>query len=129
MPVHVIERRTKLERLARTLEAQLGRDATDEELAAASGLPLNHVREALGAVEASVSLNQSAGGADESELGDAFPDPDADDPLEEADEAQRRHSIRRALAALPERERRIVVLRYGFVGERGRSTRSGTSSA
>jgi len=66
---------------------------------------------------ASVSLNQSAGGADESELGDAFPDPDVDDPLEEADEAQRGQTIRRALAALPEREHRIVELRYGFVGE------------
>jgi RNA polymerase primary sigma factor len=117
VPVHVIERRTKLARLAGTLEAELGRDATDEELAAASGLPLHHVREALGVVEASVSLNQSAGAADDGELGDAVPDPDADDPLEEADEAQRRQSIRRALAALPERERRIVELRYGFAGE------------
>jgi RNA polymerase primary sigma factor len=117
VPVHVIERRTKLERLARMLEVELGRETTHEELAAESGLPLQHVQEALSAVEASVSLNQAAGGADEGELGDAFADPDADDPFEEADDAHRRQSVRRAIAALPERERRIVELRYGFVGE------------
>jgi RNA polymerase primary sigma factor len=117
VPAHVVERRNKLQRVARLLEAELGREATDEELAAASGLPLQHVQEALGAVEASVSLNQAAGTADEVELGDALADPHADDPLEEADGAHRRQRVRRALADLPERERRIVELRFGFDGE------------
>jgi len=39
VPVHVIERRTKLERVARMLELDLGRGPTDEELAAESGMP------------------------------------------------------------------------------------------
>jgi RNA polymerase primary sigma factor len=117
VPVHVIERRNKLERLARMLEVELGREATYQELAEGSGLPLDHVQQALDAVEASVSLNQAAGSADEGELGDVFADPDAEDPLEGADEAYRRHLARVALRALPERERRVVELRFGFEGE------------
>src|SRR5882724_4494367 len=88
VPVHVVERQQKLGRAARRLEVELGREATKQELAEATGLPLQHVDEALGAAQASVSLNQTVGADDEGALG-----------------------------ALPERERRILELRFGFEGE------------
>ena len=68
VPVHVVERQQKLSRAARRLEVELGREATKEELAEATGLPLQHVEEALGAAHASVSLNQTVGADDEGEL-------------------------------------------------------------
>ncbi|HEV3408147.1 MAG TPA: sigma-70 family RNA polymerase sigma factor, partial [Gaiellaceae bacterium] len=70
VPVHVVERQQKLGRAARRLEVELGRDATKEELAEATGLPVQHVDEALSAAQASVSLNQSVGADEEGELGD-----------------------------------------------------------
>ena len=70
VPVHVVERQQKLSRAARRLEVELGREATKEELAEATGLPMQHVDEALGAAHASVSLNQTVGADDEGELGD-----------------------------------------------------------
>jgi RNA polymerase primary sigma factor len=117
VPVHVVERQQKLGRAARRLEVELGREATKEELAEATGLPLQHVDEALGAAQASVSLNQTVGADDEGELGDLFADREAADPFEEAEESLRRQGVRRALDALPERERRILELRFGFEGE------------
>ena len=156
IPVHVLERRRKVESTARRLEAELGRaptrdelatevgvsvqrvdealglarttvslnqavgsdgEATKEELAEATGLPIQHVDEALGAAQASVSLNQTVGADDEGELGDLFADREAADPFEEAEESLRRQGVRRALDALPERERRILELRFGFEGE------------
>jgi RNA polymerase primary sigma factor len=117
VPVHVVERQQKLGRAARRLEVELGREATKEELAEATGLPLQHVDEALGAAQASVSLNQTVGADDEGELGDLFADREAPDPFEEAEESLRRQGVRRALDALPERERRILELRFGFDGE------------
>jgi RNA polymerase primary sigma factor len=117
VPVHVVERQQKLSRAARRLEVELGREATKEELAEATGLPMQHVEEALGAAHASVSLNQTVGADDEGELGDLFADRDAADPFEEAEESLRRQGVRRALDALPERERRILELRFGFDGE------------
>ena len=117
VPVHVVERQQKLSRAARRLEVELGREATKLELAEATGLPIQHVEEALGAAHASVSLNQTVGADDEGELGDLFADREAADPFEEAEESLRRQGIRRALDALPERERRILELRFGFEGE------------
>jgi RNA polymerase primary sigma factor len=117
VPVHVVERQQKLGRAARRLEVELGRDATREERAEATGLPVQHVDEALGAAQASVSLNQSVGADDEGELGDLFADREAADPFDEAEESLRKQGVRRALDALPERERRILELRFGFEGE------------
>ena len=117
VPVHVVERQQKLSRAARRLEVELGREATKEELAEATGLPLQHVDEALGAAQASVSLNQTVGSDDEGELGDLFADREAVDPFDEAEESLRRQGVRKALDALPERERRILELRFGFEGE------------
>ena len=117
VPVHVVERQQKLSRAARRLEVELGREATKEELAEATGLPIQHVDEALGAASASVSLNQTVGADDEGELGDLFADREAPDPFEEAEESLRRQGVRKALDALPERERRILELRFGFEGE------------
>ncbi len=117
VPVHVVERQQKLSRAARRLEVELGREATKLELAEATGLPMQHVDEALGAAHASVSLNQTVGADDEGELGDLFADREAADPFDEAEESLRRQGVRRALDALPERERRILELRFGFEGE------------
>ncbi|HEX6229579.1 MAG TPA: sigma factor-like helix-turn-helix DNA-binding protein, partial [Solirubrobacterales bacterium] len=78
---------------------------------------LQHVEEALGAVEASVSLNQAVGTDGDGELGDLFADPEAADPAEEAGDTLRRQAVRSALAALPELERRVLELRFGFDGE------------
>jgi RNA polymerase primary sigma factor len=117
VPVHVVERQQKLGRAARRLEVELGRDATKEELAEATGLPVQHVDEALSAAQASVSLNQSVGADEEGELGDLFADREAPDPFDEAEESLRKQGVRKALDALPERERRILELRFGFEGD------------
>jgi RNA polymerase primary sigma factor len=117
VPAHVHERRAKLARLGREFEVQHGREPTIEELAGLTGYAERHVEEALGAVEVSVSLNQAVGEDGGGELGDLFADLDALDPAEEAAEALRRRSVRVALQSLPEQERRILELRFGFEGE------------
>ena len=117
VPVHVNERRLKLSRTSNQLQAKLGRDPSREELAEASGLSLQHVDEALDAADAPVSLNASVGSDGDAELGDLFSDPTATDPAEDAAESLKRQTVQKAIAQLPERQRRIVELRYGFGGE------------
>ncbi|MGB2954144.1 MAG: sigma-70 family RNA polymerase sigma factor [Gaiellaceae bacterium] len=114
VPTHVHERRVKLARAQNRLQTQLGRDPTREELVEATGLPLKHVDEALDAAEAPVSLNQSVGSDQDGELGDLFGDPSASDPAEEAAESLRRQAVRDALKRLPERQRQVLELRFGF---------------
>jgi RNA polymerase primary sigma factor len=117
VPTHVHERRNKLSAAARKLELELGRPATYEELAEATGLSLLHVEEALDIVEARVSLNRPVGSDSDGELGDLFADENADDPEVAADDYLRGQAVRLALAELPELERRILELRYGLDGE------------
>jgi RNA polymerase primary sigma factor len=117
VPAHVHERRMKIARLGREFEAEHGREPTIDELAQLTGYELQHVEEALGAVEASVSLNQAVGADGDAELGDLFADPEAADPAEEAGDVLRRDAVRAALGGLPELERRILELRFGFGGE------------
>ena len=117
VPVHVHERRLKLARVRGQLQAKLGREATREELADAAKLPLQHVEEALDAADADVSLNQPVGSTEDAELGELFSDPTASDPAEEAAASFRRQAVRRAIAKLPEREQRIVELRFGLDSE------------
>jgi RNA polymerase primary sigma factor len=117
VPVHVHERRIKIAREANKLQAQLGRDATREEIADATKMPLQHVVEALDAAAANVSLNQQVGSEGDGELGDLFADTTSADPSEEAADAFRRQTVRAAIAELPDRERRIIELRFGLDGE------------
>jgi RNA polymerase primary sigma factor len=116
IPVHVQERRIKLNRASAELQAKLGREATIDELAEVTRLKREHVVEALDAVD-SISLNQGLGSDGDSELGDLFADESSVDPAEEAVDAVRRQRIQRAVADLPERQRRIIELRFGFGGE------------
>jgi RNA polymerase primary sigma factor len=117
VPTHVHERRVKLARERKRLEVKLEREPTPEELAEATGLDLQHVREALEVAEVSASLNQAIGSDGDGELGDLFADTNAVDPLEQADESLRHLAVREALKRLPERERRVLELRFGFNGQ------------
>jgi RNA polymerase primary sigma factor len=114
IPVHVQERRQKLRRARQRLEATHGRMPTVEELATATQLKRHHVEEALEAAEASVSLNQAVGEGGDAELGDLFADRTAADTVDLVDLSVTRARVREALDLLPERERRVLELRFGF---------------
>jgi RNA polymerase primary sigma factor len=114
VPVHVHERRQKLGRAAQRLQLELGRDATVEELANATNLRLDHAEEALEIADASISLNQAVGSDADGELGDLFADETALDPVEEAADSLQRQAVRDVVKRLPERERRVVELRFGL---------------
>jgi RNA polymerase primary sigma factor len=117
VPVHVHERRVKIARERSKLETKLGREPTREEIAEATQLPQQHVDEALDAASANVSLNQQIGSEGDGELADLFSDTSTPDPVDDAADAFRRSAVRKAVAKLPERERRIVELRFGLDGE------------
>jgi RNA polymerase primary sigma factor len=116
IPVHVDERRNKLRRARQQFEIKHGREPSVEELAEAGGMSVQHAQEALEAVEASVSLNTRLGDGD-AELGDLFADRESIDPELAADDSLRGLAVRRALEKLPERERRVIEMRFGFHGE------------
>ena len=117
LPIHVAERQHRLTRLSASLEAELGREPTRDELVEASGIRPRHVEEALGAARTAVSLNQSLGGEDDSEFAEVLADPISGDPAIEVVDRMQRAEVLAELSRLPERERRIIELHFGLDGD------------
>jgi len=116
VPLHVAERQHSLDRVGRQLEASLGRRPTRQELVDATSLNRHRVDVALDAPRATASLNQPVGDED-GELGDLIADAQAVDPFEQAAAALRVEDADARLGLLPDRERRVLELRYGIAGE------------
>jgi RNA polymerase primary sigma factor len=115
VPTHVDERLQKIRRARQRLETA-GEDVTRERLVEVTGLSRKYVDEALDAANANVSLDQPIGSGGDGSFGDLFADDAAADPADEATDALRRAAVRRAVGRLPEREGRILALRYGLDG-------------
>ena len=121
MPVHVVEKLNRMARVERELRGSLGRDPTTHEIARAVGLPLQEVEQIRRAAQTPVSLERPVGEDDESALGDFLEDETTSRPDEAAEDTLRNETLAQALAALSERERRVLELRYGLNGERPRT--------
>jgi RNA polymerase primary sigma factor len=113
IPVHVVEKLQKMNRAERTLWTQLGREPTLEEIADEASLPLQQALEVRAAARASTSLDQPVGEADDAVFGD-FVAGEGLLPEEQVELSLRSQALKEALEALTERERQVVVLRYGL---------------
>jgi RNA polymerase primary sigma factor len=116
IPVHILERETKIARAERELVAELEHQPTDEELATRAKLPVKQVREVRRAARAVTSLDKSLGDESESSLGDIVATTEHDFE-EEIHVGLTEETLRRAVENLPEREQHVVRLRYGMDGD------------
>jgi RNA polymerase primary sigma factor len=116
IPVHMVEKLNRVAHVERQLVQRLGREPEPDEIATELRWPLDEVREMLRVAQLPVSLEKPVGDEDESELGDFVADEGMPEPFEEASEHLQREGVRRALDALPERERQVIQLRYGLSG-------------
>ena len=116
IPVHVVEREQKVARARRELVATLERDPTPEEISLHSKLPITHVREVMEAARAVASTDMPVGDDGDASFGDliAGTGPSTE---EEASASLRDLAVRQAVANLPDRERDVIELRFGLVGE------------
>lgn len=112
VPGHVAEAITVLARLSADLLERLGREPSHAELAAASGLGIGRVAAALQAEPGLVSLSASRDGS--GELADRLADPGAEAPDDVAERSATSRTIRASLARLHERERAVLVRRFGL---------------
>jgi RNA polymerase primary sigma factor len=121
IPVHMVEKLNKVVQVERQLVQSLGREPTAEEIAADLDCTPREVRDILRMSQQPISLERPVGDEDESELGDFVEDENAVSPFELAAETLRRENVRRALAALPQREREVIEMRFGLTGGRPRT--------
>jgi RNA polymerase primary sigma factor len=147
IPVHLFESITRIMRVQRSMVQRLGREPTLEELALEGGFlseedtqaittakkagePINpelqkrwawaasKVQKTLQSAEEPISLEHPVGDEDSSQLGDFIEDSDALEPMDAASREMLREQVQSALAALSERERQVLELRFGLVDGR-----------
>jgi RNA polymerase primary sigma factor len=116
IPVHVLERETKLNRAHRELLTELGREPTDQEIAKKAKLPLKQVREVRQAARAVTSLDRPIGDDDGGVFRDLFAG-DEETPETKVTVNLGWDALHNAVERLPERQREVVKLRYGLDGD------------
>jgi RNA polymerase primary sigma factor len=119
VPVHMGEKIRKMARAYNELSAQLKREPTDEEVAERLGWDLYWVKDVKSAIPDATSLNQPLS-SDEasSELGDFVEDERESGAAGEVVRKLEKRRLMESVARLPERQRRVLVRRYGLDGEK-----------
>ena len=113
IPVHIEQRQRKLARADRDLTNKLGREPTDDELAAAAEMDIVEVLQLREAPQTVTSLDQPIGDEDDATLGNLFAS-ERPEPSEELIESERVDAVTRALDELPPGEREVIELRFGL---------------
>jgi RNA polymerase primary sigma factor len=121
IPVHMVEKLNKVVHVERQLVQDLGREPTPEEIAAELECTAREVKDILRMSQLPISLEKPIGEEEDSELGDFVQDETAESPFELAVENLRRENVRKALDALPAREREVIEMRFGLKGHQART--------
>ena len=121
IPVHMVETINKLIRVSRQLLQELGREPSPEEIAREMETTPDRVREILKISQEPVSLETPIGEEEDSHLGDFIQDENAPVPAEAATFTLLKEQLNEVLDTLTERERKVLILRFGLEDGRGRT--------
>jgi RNA polymerase primary sigma factor len=114
IPVHMVETINRLIKVSRQLLQELGREPSVEEIATAMSLTPEKVREVMKISQEPISLETPIGEEEDSHLGDFIEDQEAIAPAEAASVMLLKEKMQDVLQNLTERERKVLVLRFGL---------------
>ena len=117
VPVHMVEAINKVTRTERSLASDFGCEPTDEDIAEATGFGLSKVKEIRRISAPVISIDKPSGEDGSACFGDFIRDDTAEDPERAAMNSVLRENLFTVLESLTERERDVVILRYGLFGE------------
>ena len=115
VPVHLIEGLGRIHRVRAELKRELGREATEEEIAEKCATSKEQVARTLSLLRDPVSLDMEVGD-NNAEVKDFIADENSPDPCEFSEKKDLREALTRVLSALPPREEKILRMRFG-IGE------------
>ena len=116
IPVHMVEKLNRVHFVERQLVQDLGREPEPFEIADELGWTVQEVRDVWRVAQAPISLEKPVGDGEETELVDLVRDENAMEPFDEASLNMRSEGVRKVLDGLSERERQVLVMRYGLGG-------------
>ncbi len=114
IPVHMIETISKLRNITKTLQQQIGREPTVEEIATAANLSMDETRRVMKISRQPISLDRPVGESEDSYFSDFIQDGTVESPVSAATNEMLKDKIEGILKTLTYREREIIRLRYGL---------------
>jgi RNA polymerase primary sigma factor len=122
LPVHIVARARKISDAERKLAVELGRQPSDEEIAAFVELPMDEVIDIRRADRGPTSLDQGVGEDGDTALGDliAGDGPSIEDYVSSELDSE---ALREAVGGLPDNERTVITLRFGLDREEPQALR------
>jgi RNA polymerase primary sigma factor len=114
VPVHMLEKVSKLHRISREIRQEKGREAGTEELASRLQMTAAEVEQVLKLGRQPISMETPVGEEEDTALGALIEDSSADVPLDAAASAALQWDTREALKALPPREAKVLAMRFGI---------------
>lgn len=117
LPVHLVDKISKMRRVISELHEKLGREATDEEIASIIKIPVHKVSHWKNVSLNPASLDAPIGNDEQNSFSEVVEDETANTPYQELEEKTVAHMIRSLLSRLPERENFILTYRYGLDGD------------
>jgi RNA polymerase primary sigma factor len=115
VPVHTLEAVNRMIKATSQLQQELGREATSSEIGASLNISTEKVEDFYRAIAEPLSLDTPVGDSDDSALGEFVVDRVSETPADAAARALVRRRIDEILSTLAERERDVILMRYGLL--------------
>ena len=115
IPVHMTETINKIIRYSRVFVQENGREPAPEEIAAKMRLPQDKVKTILKIAQEPISLQMPIGDEGDTHFGDFIQDKKAVSPANETVRSMLKEEMNSALSTLTDREKKILVLRFGII--------------
>ena len=116
LPIHLVQKVSKIRRLACELANDLGREPTDNELAEELGLPVGRVAELRNSFARPTSLDAPIDDGESNELSEIIADEQTHTSYDSLCDRDLRAHLKEALQELDDREKKIVLQRFGLDG-------------
>jgi len=116
LPVHLVDKISKMRRTAMRLQEELGREPTDDELGAELGITGSRVAQMRMAAIRPASLDAPIGDEDSNNFAEVVEDESADTPYEQLEEKTVTRMLQEMVKTLDPREATILRARFGLDG-------------
>jgi RNA polymerase primary sigma factor len=121
IPVHMVETINRLLKVNRRLAQEYGREPSYEEIGKGMEISSDRVREILKLSQMPISLEMPIGEEEDSHLGDFIEDRATPPPADAASQELLKAQLNKILSELTDRERRVILLRFGLEDGRART--------
>lgn len=121
LPVHLIEKISRIRKATMMLQEKLGREPTNEEVAEVIQMSVNKIAHIKAISVKPTSLDMPIGDDEKTNLSEIIGDENASIPFENLESRSRINVVRKVMSKMSKRDASIISMRYGLAGDEPRT--------